>query len=119
MEHGINEETKAHGDNVFVLVEEYYPKEGRSKDVLEIATESAKSIFGFDGLLMAKTLTPKKVDGAICNITTWESEEYFNSFMKSDALKELVKSPMMATVKEATSDIKVNMYQLALGWHQS
>jgi len=111
--------TKDHGEDVFVLVEQYYPKEGRSKEVLEIATESAKGIFGIDGLLMAKTLTPKKSDGAICNITTWQSEDYFKSFMKSDALKELVKSPMMATVKEATSDIKVNMYKLALGWHQS
>ena len=111
-------DSKYHGDNVFVLVEEYYPKEGRNKDVLDIAKESGKNIFGVSGLLMANTLSPKKSDGPICNITTWESEEDFKKFMKSDAVKELYKSEMMTTIKDATDDIKVGMYYLESGWHQ-
>lgn len=111
-------DSKSHGDNVFVLVEEYYPKEGRDKDILDIAKESGENIFGVSGVLMTKTLSPKKSDDPICNITTWESEEAFKKFMKSDAVKELYKSEMMATVKEATSDIKVGMYHLVSGWHQ-
>ena len=110
--------SKSHGDNVFVLVEEYYPKEGRNKDVLDIAKESGKNIFGVTGLLMAKTLSSKKTNGPVCNITTWESEDDFRNFMKSNAVKELYKSEMMTTVKEATDEIKVGMYHLESGWHQ-
>ena len=111
-------ETKTHGDNVFVLIEEYYPKDSQGAEVLKIAKESVHLIEGTEGLIMAKTLNPKKNDAPICNITTWVSEDQFKSFMKSDAVKELYKSDEMAKVKAATSDIKVNMYQLEYGWHQ-
>ena len=107
-----------HGSDVFVLVEEYYPNEGRNEDVLNIAKESSKSIIGVNGLLISQTLSSKKTDGPVCNITTWESEQDFKNFMKSDAVKELYQSEMMTTVKEATNDIKVSMYHLESGWHQ-
>lgn len=110
--------TTDHGDNVFVLVEEYYPTKDKYQVILDIAKESAEGIVGVSGLILAQTLKPKKDNGPICNITTWESEQAFKEFMKSDAIKELYKSDMMNTVKNGTSEIKTEMYYLELGWHE-
>lgn len=108
----------AHGDNIFVLIEQYFPKEGKMEAVVDIANKSTKAIYGIQGLLLAKVLRPKTKSGPVCNVTTWESEEDFKVFMKSDAVKELYKSEMMTNVKNWTSNIDVQMFTLENGWHQ-
>ena len=109
---------ESHGDNVFVLIEQFFPHEGKLEDVLEIANKSAKGIYGVNGLLLATVLRPKTKTGPVCNVTTWESEEDFKLFMESDAIKELYKSDLMKNIKEWTSEITVQMFGTEEGWHQ-
>tara|TARA_B100000029_G_scaffold384941_1_gene380530 strand:- start:158 stop:514 length:357 start_codon:yes stop_codon:yes gene_type:complete len=107
-----------HGNNVFVLIEQFFPKEGKLEDIISIAKESSKGIYGVSGLLQAKVLKPSNKNGPVCNVTTWESESAFKTFMKSDAIKELYKSEMMKNIKEWTSDIKILQFDMVDGWHQ-
>lgn len=108
----------SHGDKLFVLIEQYFPKEGKLEEVIKIARKSAEKIYGVKGLLMANVLRPKTKIGPVCNITTWESEDDFNVFMKSDVVAELMKSDSMKNVKEWTSEIKVVMFNMEDGWHK-
>lgn len=103
-----------HGNNVFVLIEQFFPKEGKLDDVISIA----KGVYGISGLLLVKVLKPSNKNGPVCNITTWESESYFKKFMKSDAVKELYKSEMMKNIKDWTSNIQVLKFDVVDGWHQ-
>ena len=107
-----------HGDNIFILIEQYFPKDGKLEEIVKIAKESAKSIYGVKGLLMLNVLKPKTEAGPVCNITTWESEKDFNLFMQSDAVAEFMKSDSMKNVKEWTSKINVQMFNMEDGWHQ-
>ena len=113
-----SQSNKCHGENVFVLIEQFFPIDGKLEEVLNIARESSKGIYDIPGLLMAKVLKPKTKSGPVCNVTTWESETMFDSFMKSDAVKKLYKSDMMKNVQEWTSEIKVQKFGLEDGWHQ-
>ena len=113
-----SQSNESHGDNIFVLIEQYFPNDGKLEKVVEIAKESAKGIYGVQGLLQAKVLRPKTKSGPVCNVTTWKSEEDFKLFMKSDAVKELYKSDMMKNVKDWTSEINVQMFGMEDGWHQ-
>ena len=108
----------SHSENLFVLIEQYFPKEGKLEEIIKIAKKSAKEIYGYKGLLMVNVLTPKAKAGPVCNITTWESEEDFNLFLKSDTMTELVKSDSMKNVKEWTSEINVQMFRMEDGWHK-
>jgi len=109
---------ESHGDNVFVLIEQFFPHEGKLEDVLEIAKKSAKGIYGVNGLLLATVLRPKTKTGPVCNVTTWESEDDFKLFMESDTIKELFKSDMMKNIKEWTSEIIVQSFGMEDGWHK-
>ncbi len=92
-----------HGDNIFVLMEQFFPKEGKLDDVISIAQDSSRGIYGISGLLQAKVLRPSNKNGPVCNVTTWESESDFKTFMKSDAVKELYQSEMMKNIKDWAS----------------
>lgn len=117
MENPKNPTNQSHSSNLFILIEQYLPVEGKLEAVLKIAKESAKSIKGIKGLIMSQVLRPKTQTDPICNITTWESENAFNTFIKSDAVKNLYASDMMANVKAWTSNIEAKMFTLEEGWH--
>ena len=116
-EHINDSHSDVHGEDVFVLVELYYPIEGKTKDVLKIAQESSALIVETDGLIQSMVLKPNDQDGPVSNITIWKSKDDFNGFMKSDALKSLYSSDMMKNVKSWTSDIKVMKFDFVDGWH--
>ncbi|MBC8190773.1 MAG: antibiotic biosynthesis monooxygenase [FCB group bacterium] len=109
---------KSHGANLFVLIEQYFPNDGKQEAILDIAIQSAKDIEGVQGLLMTKVLRPKTQTGPVCTVSTWQSESDFKIFMKSDAVKELYVSETMANTKAWTSNIDVQMFTLEDGWHQ-
>jgi heme-degrading monooxygenase HmoA len=113
-----NQKNESHGIRMHVVIEQFFPKDGKTDDIIKIAKESAKGIYGVQGLLMAQVLSPKSKKGPVCNITSWQSEQDFNKFMKSDEVKELHKSDMMKNVQDWSSDININMFQLEDGWHQ-
>ena len=112
-----DQKNESHGSRMHVVIEQFFPKDGKTDEIIKIAKESAKGIYGVQGLLLAQVLSPKSKKGPVCNVTTWQSEEDFNAFMKSDAVKELYKSDMMKNVQNWSSDINVNMFQLEDGWH--
>ncbi len=78
----------------------------------------SQGIYGMKGLLLSKVLKPKAKSGPVCIIATWESEDYFKAFMKSDAVKDLYKSDMMKNVKDWTSEINVQKFAMEDGWHE-
>ena len=100
-----SQSNESHGNNIFVLIEQFFLIDGKLEKILEIAKKSSKRIYGMKGLLLAKVLKPKTESGPVCIITTWQSEDYFKSFMKSDEVKDLYKSDMMKNVKDWTSEI--------------
>lgn len=118
MENQNDPNSKSHATDLFILIEQYSPAEGKQDAIMGIARESAKSIEGVRGLLMTQVLRPKTQNGTVCSICTWESEAAFKAFMKSDAVKDLYASEMMANVKAWTSNIDVQMFTLVDGWHQ-
>lgn len=107
-----------HNSTLFVLIEQYQPLDGKYGAILEIAKSSAKSIEGTPGLLLAQVLEPKSKSSAICNVTTWNSEAEFKTFMKSDAVKDLYSSETMSNVKAWTANIDTQMFTMVQGWHQ-
>ena len=108
----------AHGDNIFVYVEQYFPKDGKLDDVLSIAKESAKGLRDAQGLLQYKVLKSVSKNGPVCSILTWESISDFKTFNKSDAVKEILKSDSMKNMIDWTSDVKMFQFDLFSGWHQ-
>ncbi len=106
-----------HGDEVFVLIEMYYPKEGRLEDLMEITKASAKAIQGTVGLIQSQVLRPIASKDPISNITMWHSQAEFQTFMQSDSVKELLKSADFNNVKAWSADIKVMMFAHETGWH--
>ncbi len=118
MENQTKQANTSHSSNPFVLIEQYLPNEGKLESIMGIARDSAKGIEGVDGLLMSQVLRPKTKTGPVCNVSTWESETAFKTFMKSDAVKDLYASEMMTNVKAWTSNIEVQMFTMDDGWHQ-
>lgn len=118
MENHTQQNKTTHPDTLFVLIEQYFPAEGKLESIMEIAKASAKDIEGVKGLFMSQVLRPKTQSDPVCNVSTWESETLFKEFMKSDAVKELYASEMMTNVKAWTKNIDVQMFTLADGWHQ-
>ncbi len=112
-----NKQQEGHGDDVFTLIELYYPKEGKLEDVLAIAQETMVS--DKPGLIQSQLLRPTSNKGPVSNITVWGSKEEFQTFMKSDEVKALIQSDTMKNIQEWTSDIKVMMFNLVDGWHGS
>ena len=112
-----NNSENGHGNDVFVLVEHYYPKEGHLEDMMKITLDSAKGIKGFSGLIQSQVLRPTITNGPIVNISIWESKNKFQSFMQSDQMKEVLQSDELGNMKNWSEDIKAEMYSLETGWH--
>ena len=106
-----------HGDEVFTLIELYYPKNGRLEDMMAISKSSAKMIQGMPGLLQSQVLRPAG-KGPISNISTWKSQAEFQAFMQSDMMSAFMKSDDMANAKAWCDDVKVMMFTNEMGWHE-
>ena len=106
-----------HGDEVFTLIELYYPKDGRLEDMMAITKTSAKMIQGTAGLLQSQVLRPVG-KGPISNISTWKSQAAFQAFMQSDVMKALLKSDDMENAKAWCDDLKAMMFTNEMGWHE-
>ena len=101
----------------FVVIEYYFPKEGKFNDVMSISENSLKMFKnGIDGLLMAQILKPVSKNDPIGMLSIWKSKESLTNMMKnmSDSLKLDV-----ANIQEWTSDIQVKMFEGVEGWHVS
>jgi len=112
----MSEQENVHGDEVFTLIELYYPKEGRLEEMMAIAKASAKMIQGMPGLIQSQVLRPVG-KGPISNISTWRSQTEFQAFVQSDAMKALLKSDDFANAKAWTDDLKAMMFTNEMGWH--
>ena len=101
----------------FVVIEYYFPKDGKFDDVMSIS-ENSLNMFkdGIEGLLMAQILKPDSKNGPIGMLSIWDSKESLTNLMKNmdDSLKADV-----AKVQEWTSDIQVRMFNGVEGWHSS
>ena len=106
-----------HGDEVFTLIELYYPKNGRLEDVMAIAVASAKMIQGKPGLIQSQVLRPVG-NGPISNISVWKSKAEFQVFMQGDEMKALFESDDFANAKAWCDDIKAMMFTNEMGWHE-
>ncbi len=109
-------EENGHGDEVFTLIEMYYPKDGRLEDMMAITKASAKMIQGMPGLIQSQVLRPVG-KGPISNISTWHSKAEFQTFMQSDTMKELLNSDDLANAKVWCDDLKAMMFTNEMGWH--
>lgn len=112
----MSEQENVHGDEVFTLIELYYPKEGRLEEIMTIAKASAKMIQGVPGLIQSQVLRPVG-KGPISNISMWRSQAEFQTFMQSDAMQELFQSDDFSNAKAWSADIKVMMFTNEMGWH--
>ncbi|MCP5096517.1 MAG: hypothetical protein GY943_13270 [Chloroflexi bacterium] len=106
-----------HGDDVFTLIELYYPKDGRLEDMMAITKASAKMVQGMPGLLQSQVLRPVG-KGPISNISTWKSKAKFQAFMQSDEMKALLKSNDLANAKAWCDDLKAMMFSNEMSWHE-
>ena len=111
-----NAQESGQSDEVFVLVEMYYPKDDRLEDLIDIAKASADMVKGQQGLIQTKVLRPKSAKGPVSNITVWNSQSEFQTFMKSDEVKALLKSETMNNVMEWSVDIQTLMFSQESGW---
>lgn len=109
-------EKQAHGNNLFVVIERYTPNEGATEEVLSITDAVGKMMHGFPGLLQLQILKPTK-GGDVISTAAWDSEDAFKGFMKSEAVKELMKSDTAAQIKELISGSSFDTYELTTGWH--
>ena len=107
-----------HGNEVFTLIEMYYPKDGRLEDMMAITKASAKMVQGMPGLLQSQVLRPVGKKGPISNISTWKSQAEFQTFMQSDEMKALLKSDDFANAKAWCDDLKAMMFSNEMGWHE-
>ena len=103
--------------NNFVVIEYYFPEEGKFEDVMRVSENSLK-IFqnGIAGLQMAQILRPVNKNGPIGMLSIWDSQKSLNNLMKN--MDDNLKSDV-AKVQEWTSDIQVKMFEGVDGWHKS
>lgn len=103
--------------NPFVLIEYYFPKEGKEEAILEIAERSLNFIKNRPSVLMAYVLKAKSNKDPICNLTFYNTKENFNELLKTADFQDLLKSEDMANVQNWTTDIQVKMFSTYDGWH--
>lgn len=101
----------------FVVIEYYFPKEGKIEEVMKISEKSLKMFQdGIEGLQMAQILKPVNANGPIGMLSIWESKDSLNNMMKN--MDDSFKSDV-AKIQELTSDIQVKMFEGVNGWHMS
>ena len=107
-----------HGNKLYVVVERYTPLEGKLQEVVEMTTEVGKMLHDFPGLIQVQVLKPS-AKGDVISTATWESENAFKGFMKSQTVKDLMKSDVGAKMKALTSGSGFETFDLVDGWHPS
>ena len=107
----------SHG-NPFVFIEYYFPKEGKTEAILEIAQRSIKAVENKQGVLLAQVLKPDNDKGPVCNLLFFESKQKLTDLMKTEEFQKVYKSEDMTNVKEWTTDIQSRMFNTVDGWHQ-
>jgi hypothetical protein len=103
--------------NNHVVIEYYFPKEGKFDDVLEISKKSLQ-IFqnGIEGLQMAQVLKPTTKNGPIGMLSIWDSKEFLGKMLKNmDGSMKIE----IENVKKWTSKIEFQMFDGVDGWHMS
>ena len=103
--------------NNHVVIEYYFPKEGKSEDILKISKKSLQLFqSGIEGLQMAQVLKPTSKNGPVGMLSIWDSKEALGNMLKNmdDSMKEGVEN-----VKEWTSKIEFHMFDTVDGWHIS
>ena len=108
---------KTSHESPFVLIEYYFPKEGKVEAVLEIAQRSIKGVINKPGVMLAQVLKPDSAKGPVCNLMFFESKQKLTDLMKTEEFQKLYKSEDMTHVKEWTSDIQTKMFNTVDGWH--
>ena len=102
--------------NNYVVIEYYFPKEGKFDDVLEISKKSLQMFqSGIEGLQMAQVLKPTAKNGPIGMMSIWDSKDSLGNLLKNmdSSLKEEIKN-----VKEWTTKIEFQMFDGVDGWHK-
>ena len=105
-----------HGDNLYVVIERYTPVEGKLEEVIVTTTEIGKILHGFPGLLQIQILEPSS-KGDVVSTATWESEIAFKNFMKSQVVKDLMKSDIVESMRVLTENSSFDTFKLVDGWH--
>ena len=102
----------------YVVIERYQPKEGQLDAVLAATEKIGKLIEGFAGLTYMQVLQPAKAKDVV-SMAIWESQEAFDRFLKSDALKDVMGSDLAKSMHDLTEGGGFDTYTLAQGWHAS
>jgi len=101
--------------NNHVVIEYYFPKEGKFDNVMEISERSLQMFQeGIEGLQMAQVLKPTTKNGPIGMLSIWDSKESLGNMLKNmdDSMKEAI-----GNVKEWTTKIEFQMFDGVNGWH--
>lgn len=102
--------------NNYVVIERYYPKEGKFDDVMAISKMSLELFqSGIEGLQMAQVLKPTTKNGPIGMLSIWDSKKSLGNMLKhmDPSLEEGVQN-----VKDWTTKIEVQMFEGVDGWHK-
>ena len=110
-------ESKPHGDEVFVFFERLTPIAGKEDEVLELTRKSAEALQGQPGLMQSIVARSQRGDGQIQSMSMWRSKADFSTFMKTDAVAEMLASEDFANVKKWMTDYEMQMNDLVDGWH--
>lgn len=101
--------------NNYVVIEYYFPKEGKFDDVMEISKKSLQMFqSGIKGLQMAQVLSPTTKNGPIGMLSIWDNKASLGNLLKNmgSSMKEDV-----GKIKEWTSKIEFQMFDGVDGWH--
>lgn len=101
--------------NNHVVIEYYFPKEGKFDDVMALSKKSLQLFqSGIEGLQMAQVLKPTTKNGPIGMLSIWDSKESLGNMLKNmdDSVKDGV-----ANIKEWTSKVEFQMFDGVDGWH--
>jgi heme-degrading monooxygenase HmoA len=104
-------------DNLFVFVSQGIPKDGCAKDYLRIAIAAQKAADGHPGLIRYQVLKAKKEDGPITIVSTWESEDAFRAWIKTDAFRVVHGPDVMRQVDDLTTSVSAFGCDVAASWH--
>ncbi len=107
-----------HGKDMCVVIERYTPLEGKLQEVVEMTTEVGKMLHGYPGLIQVQVLKPS-AKGDVISTATWESEVAFKKFIKSQTVKDLMKSDVGVKMKALTTRSGFETFNLVDGWHPS
>ena len=110
-------QTNVHGDEVFVVVSLYTPKEGQLEPLLALGKKGEAVISAAPGLIQSQLLRPVNETSAIGQISIWQSEADFKGFVQSEAGQALLHSDDHHQAEAAATAVQVMTFQHVTGWH--